>query len=773
MNGMNKSGNFWSRLGLGRSLSAKLIAYFLLVALIPTLAVSITSIILAGNAFEQNVRNDLSRSLNVQVGLIETWAQERQQDIQTLALTSRVQTMDRQKVKEVLDEFRQKWSVFEDLYVTDLSGKTIYITSGENVDLSDRSYIQSALKGNVVISDALVSRATGNIIVAVAAPLESNGKMVGVVGGTVPVSLVATQFANARLGETGEVYLVNKQGFMITAPRHSGYLKENGLVEARPELEYQVTSLAGQKVVKQETGVDMYTNYRDAQVVGAYHWIPSIQWGIIAEQEISEAMAASNTLRNINIGIALAAAILVVAAAFFVGRGIANPITRMTRVAASLAVGDIEQEIAYTGQDEVGQLADAFRSMIGYQREMAETANEIAQSNLAVEARPASERDVMGNAFQQMITNLRGTVLSVIENADQVSLASAQLAAASNQASAAVNQIATTIQQVAKGTGQQSEAASVTAASMEQMRRSIDGVAKGAQEQAEAVSRAAEITASLSRSLEELSRASQNSAQGGSEALQASQNGSTVVENTIASIQSIRSTVGQSADKVREMGERSAQIGMIVETIDDIASQTNLLALNAAIEAARAGEHGKGFAVVADEVRKLAERSSTATKEIAGLIKGIQNTVSEAVSAMDRGISEIENGVQTANEAGSALSSIMETAEKVSKESAAAVAVAQKATQDSNELVNAMDTVSAVVEENTAATEEMAAGSNEVSQSIENIASVSEENSASVEEVSASTEEMSAQVEEVTASAQSLAEMSDALNNLMKKFKLN
>jgi methyl-accepting chemotaxis protein len=220
------------------------------------------------------------------------------------------------------------------------------------------------------------------------------------------------------------------------------------------------------------------------------------------------------------------------------------------------------------------------------------------------------------------------------------------------------------------------------------------------------------------------------------------------------------------------MGTRSEQIGAIVGTIEDIASQTNLLALNAAIEAARAGEHGKGFAVVADEVRKLAERSSAATKEIGELIKGIQQTVADAVAAMNEGSVEVERGVGQANQAGQALTEILSAVREVNRQVAEIANAADRMSGLSSELVEATDTVSAVVEENTAATEEMAAGSSEVTQAVETIASVSEENSAAVQEVSASAEEMSAQVEEVTASANSLAIMAQNLQTLVALFML-
>ena len=419
----------------------------------------------------------------------------------------------------------------------------------------------------------------------------------------------------------------------------------------------------------------------------------------------------------------------------------------------AIALGDLTQSFAvqtqpltYKSGDEIGQLANAFNAMI---RSLQET----------------------GAAFAKMNANLRSTVGQVGDSANNLNHAADQLALAATQSGQAANQIAATIQEVAKGTTQQTDSITHTASSVEQMGRAIDGVAKGAQEQSKAVARASDITTQISTAIQQVAANAQTSANGASHAASTAREGAKTVDDTIKGMQTIKTRVGYSSEKVQEMGNRSDQIGVIVETIDDIASQTNLLALNAAIEAARAGEHGKGFAVVADEVRKLAERSSSATKEIGALIKGIQKTVSEAVTAMSESAREVEAGVEHANKSDLALKQILEAAETVNKQVEEIATAAQHISLSSNELVGAMDSVSAVVEENTAAAEQMSANSSEVTQAIESIASVSEENSASVEEVSAAAEEMSAQVEEVTASSHSLTEMAKTLQAMVARFK--
>jgi methyl-accepting chemotaxis protein len=478
------------------------------------------------------------------------------------------------------------------------------------------------------------------------------------------------------------------------------------------------------------------------------------------------------------IGVAITI-VLGVGASLIISHNIEKPVKIFIGSLNRLKTGDLSRELSAEVKqrnnsrgDEFGAIGRALGGTQGYLAYMADQMALIASGDLTVEINPYGEKDELGHSMFKMTADLHQIIQQLEENAGELNTSSMMLANAASESSEATTQIARTIQQVASGITQQTESVNKTALSVEQMTQAIDGVAQGAQEQSSATNKASEITNQLFNVINQVSGNAAAVVRESEQAADAASEGSKTVTDTQDSMVRIQEKVGLSAAKVQEMGTRSSEIGAITSMIEDIASQTNLLALNAAIEAARAGEAGKGFAVVADEVRKLAERSSTSTREINELVKGIQETVSEAVLAMEEGAHEVEIGLGTAEKAGLALSAIDQVSKRLKQEADAAASAAEEMAASANELVAAVDSVSAVVEQNTASTEQMSAFSGEVTMAVENIASVSEENSAAVEEVSASTEEMAAQMTEVTQSATALASLAQELNKVVGRFKI-
>jgi len=220
------------------------------------------------------------------------------------------------------------------------------------------------------------------------------------------------------------------------------------------------------------------------------------------------------------------------------------------------------------------------------------------------------------------------------------------------------NNLRTTIQSIA-GT------ASHVASASEEISSSATQQAQSAETQKDQAVQVATAMQEMSSTVTSVSDSCNKAATAASQAAETARLGGSIVDATLTKMKVIAESVGATAKKMEELGRSSDQIGRIIGVIDDIADQTNLLALNAAIEAARAGEQGRGFAVVADEVRKLAERTTTATKEIAQMIKNIQDETKVAVVAMESGTKQVEEGVTSTAKAGDSLRAIIQMSERV------------------------------------------------------------------------------------------------------------
>ena len=277
---------------------------------------------------------------------------------------------------------------------------------------------------------------------------------------------------------------------------------------------------------------------------------------------------------------------------------------------------------------------------------------------------------------------------------------------------------------------QVASAASQIASSTQQLSATSEEMAAGAEEQTSQTSQVATSVEEMSATVQEVAKNAKNASDSSGEAGKTAEEGGEIVGQTVGEMQKIAKSVSDLQVVIQGLNKNSEKIGDIVGVIDDVADQTNLLALNAAIEAARAGEQGRGFAVVADEVRKLAERTTSSTKEIADMVKSIQGDTSQAVSSMEEAGKEVKEGVGVAGKAGDALKKIVEMSQGVNQ----------------------------IVQQIATAAEQQAAASEEISSNVESIASVSKQSASGAQQTSSA--------------AQELSSLTDNLQSLVNQFKL-
>jgi methyl-accepting chemotaxis protein len=352
---------------------------------------------------------------------------------------------------------------------------------------------------------------------------------------------------------------------------------------------------------------------------------------------------------------------------------------------------------------------------------MANVAGRVADGDPAVTVTPMSDRDVLGTAFQRMVQGLASLLGETRAAADGVDDTARLVRGVTEQATQAVLQVSDSVRRAADGAHEQSIAARDTSQSVQQLLVAIDDVARGAEAQAHDVSLATHDVEEMAAGVDRVAGVANEVAVSGRASRETAERGADAIRGAVAGMTTIEAVVSEAADRVGNLGRLGDRIGEVVGTIDDIAEQTNLLALNAAIEAARAGEHGRGFAVVADEVRKLAERSQRETKAIADLIREVQGGTKAAITAMQTGAERVRGGAQQADEAGRAIAEILAVVDSTVSQVESIAESAQDLSSRGRAVSDAMVRISAAVEESSATAEEMAAAADEVARSVEGI----------------------------------------------------
>jgi methyl-accepting chemotaxis protein len=353
------------------------------------------------------------------------------------------------------------------------------------------------------------------------------------------------------------------------------------------------------------------------------------------------------------------------------------PVKDLMEVSEALGRGDLTKKATVKSTDELGQLGATLNTTIDRLQGLVQT---------------ESDRDKM----QHQVMDL----LSIVSGA-----AEGDLTVKAEVTADALGSVADAFNLMINGltalVSQASDVASEIQHSTRDILKASENMRQGAEQQTTQIQGATGAVNEMSHTIQRMAENAEAATQASLRATQAAVKGGTSVAETIKGMQRIRAAVQTTGKKIKGLGERSLEIGAIIEVINEIATQTNLLALNAAIEAARAGEQGRGFAVVADEVRKLAERAARATKDITSLIKGIQVETSEAVTVMEEGTREVEEGTKLADQAGAALREIEQIVKQTSGLVTDITNSAVNQVKVSEGIVTSMDNISKLTQETT------------------------------------------------------------------------
>jgi methyl-accepting chemotaxis protein len=442
-----------------------------------------------------------------------------------------------------------------------------------------------------------------------------------------------------------------------------------------------------------------------------------------------EGRAAARTLGWTNLVATAVILLFAIPLAWLASRLLVKPILSLVGTAESIAAGDLTRRSDVESSDEIGGLAQTFNAMagslektvtrlVGSENQLKSVSETVGSRSRTVIDRVDEQRAIIDDMYHTIDT-LNAGVRKITENVEELS-------AASEETSSSMMEMVASMEEVTRHTDTLWTAVEDTASATHEMVSSINEVDQNVGYLANFVTDTSSSMVEMSASIAQVETNAARSYDLSLAVAGAAETGKDSVNETILGMEQIREAVSDSNQIITRLGERSAAISKIVNLIDDIAEQTNLLALNAAILAAQAGEHGRGFSVVATEIRELSERTAASTREIGTLIRSVQAEVNNALSAMSQGTRLVEHGVGLSHEAGKALENILESASNASAMAKEIAAATRQQAEGSAAVTRAVTKLQELVRQISSATRQQAQGSDHILHAVESMREVTE-----------------------------------------------